>query len=187
MLRAMLIRAGASPFLQRQMSANPIARRLAGRFIAGDTLDEAERVTRHLNAAGVSVVLDFLGEHTGSVDQARQATGSYLAALDRIQERRLDANVSVKLTAMGLNLRPELAVEEAARVCARAREVGAMVGIDMESHEYVDPTLATVDALRREYDSEAIGVCLQAYLYRTCDDLERLNEWRVPVRLGKGA
>jgi proline dehydrogenase len=81
----------------------------------------------------------------------------------------------------------DLAIEEAARVCDRAKTVGAMVGVDMESHDYVDRTLRVVDALRARVDSEGIGVCLQAYLYRTGEDLETLNGWRVPVRLVKGA
>jgi proline dehydrogenase len=186
-LRATLLKAGGSPFLRRQMSANPLAKRVAGRFIAGDTLDDAERVTTELSAQGMSVALDFLGENTTSEQEAAAAAASYLAALDRIQERALDANISVKLTALGLDLRRQLAVDEMARLCARAKEVDAMVGIDMESHDYVDRTLAVVDVLRQRYDAEQLGVCLQTYLYRTPDDLERLNRWRVPVRLVKGA
>jgi proline dehydrogenase len=169
------------------MSANLVARRVAGRFIAGDTLDEAQRVIEELSVQGMSVALDFLGENCISEAEAHRTTASYIAALDRIQERGLDANVSVKLSAMGLDLRRELALDEATKVCERAKEVGAMVGIDMESHDYVDRTLAVVDALRGRYDSERIGVCLQSYLYRTPDDLEQLNQWRVPVRLVKGA
>ena len=187
MLRATLLRAGASPFLRRQMSANPIARRVAGRFIAGDTLDEAEGVVRELSGQGMSVALDFLGENCTSEGEANRTTSAYLAALDRIQEHALDANVSVKLSAMGLDLRRDLAMEQVFKVAARAKEVGAMMGVDMESHDYVDRTLAAIDALRQRYDSEGIGVCLQSYLYRTPDDLAQLNEWRVPVRLVKGA
>lgn len=187
MLRAILIRAGDSRLLHRQMTTNPVASRVAGRFIAGQTLGDAERVTRTLNGAGMAVALDFLGEHTIAEAQARAAAASYIAALDRVHLERLDANVSVKLTAMGLDLSAGLATEEAARVCARAKEVGAMVGVDMESHDYVDRTLNVVDTLRRRVESEGLGVCLQAYLYRTGEDLGTLNRWRVPVRLVKGA
>jgi proline dehydrogenase len=185
MLKATLLKAAGSPSLKRLVTRNPVARRVAGRFIAGDTLDEAERVIRTLNDRGVSVALDYLGENTESEAQARESTGAYLAALDRIQEGGLDANISVKLTAMGLDLRQELAIEEATRVAARGKEVGAMVGVDMEATVYVDRTLDIVEALKGSYDN--VGVCLQSYLYRTRDDLDRLNRAGVPVRLVKGA
>jgi len=185
MLKATLLKAAGSPSLKRLITRNPVARRVAGRFIAGDTLDEAERAIRTLNDRGVSVALDYLGENTESEAQARESTGAYLAALDRIQEGGLDANISVKLTAMGLDLRQELALEEATRVASRGKEVGAMVGVDMESTVYVDRTLDIVEALKGSYDN--VGVCLQSYLYRTRDDLDRLNRVGVPVRLVKGA
>jgi proline dehydrogenase len=185
MLKATLLKAAGSPSLKRLVTSNPVARRVARRFIAGDTLDEAEQAIRVLNDRGVSVALDYLGENTESEAQARESTGAYLAALDRIQEDGLDANISVKLTAMGLDLGQELALEEATRVAARGKEVGAMVGVDMEANAYVDRTLDVVETLRRSYDD--VGVCLQSYLYRTRDDLDRLNRARVPVRLVKGA
>jgi proline dehydrogenase len=185
MLKATLLKAAGSPSLKRLVTRNAVARRVAGRFIAGDTLDEAELAIRRLNQRGIPVALDYLGENTESEAQARESAGAYLAALDRIQESGLDANISVKLTAMGLDLRRELALEEATRVAARGKEVGAMVGVDMESNAYVDRTLDIVEALKGSYDN--VGVCLQAYLYRTRDDLDRLNQAGVPVRLVKGA
>jgi len=184
-LKATLLKAAASPTLKRQVTSNPVAWRVARRFIAGSHLDDAEQTIRELNGAGMSVALDYLGENTESEGQARAATAAYLAALDRIQEERLDANISVKLTALGLNIGPDLAAEEAAKVAARGKEVGAMVGVDMESHVYVDRTLELAAALKDSYDD--VGVCLQSYLYRTDDDLERLNRLGVPVRLVKGA
>jgi proline dehydrogenase len=185
MLKAALLKAAGSPSLKRLVTSTPVARRVAGRFIAGDTLDEAEQAIRVLNDRGVSVALDYLGENTESTARARESTGAYLAALDRIQEGGLDANISVKLTAMGLDLRQELALQEATRVAARGKEVGAMVGVDMESNVYVDRTLDIVEAVERSYDN--VGVCLQSCLYRTRDDLDRLNRVGVPVRLVKGA
>jgi proline dehydrogenase len=185
MLKATLLKAAGSPSLKRLVTSTPVARRVAGRFIAGDTLDDAEQAIRVLNDRGVSVALDYLGENTESTARARESTGAYLAALDRIQEGGLDANISVKLTAMGLDLRQELALQETTRVAARGKEVGAMVGVDMESNVYVDRTLDIVEAVERSYDN--VGVCLQSYLYRTRDDLDRLNRVGVPVRLVKGA
>jgi proline dehydrogenase len=184
-LKATLLKAAGSPTLQRQVTSNPVARRVASRFIAGNTLDEADRVIRELNAKGATVALDYLGENTESEAQAREATGAYLAALDRIQDHELDANISVKLTALGMDISPVLALEEASRVAARGKEIGAMVGVDMESHRYVERTVETVHRLEQSYDN--VGVCLQSYLFRTPDDLDRLNRWGVPVRLVKGA
>ena len=185
MLKATLLKAAGSPTLQRQVTSNPVARRVASRFIAGNTLDEADRVIRELNAKGATVALDYLGENTESEAQAREATGAYLAALDRIQDHELDANISVKLTALGMDISPELAVEEASKVAARGKEIGAMVGVDMESHRYAERTVETAHRLEQSYDN--VGVCLQSYLFRTPDDLDRLNRWGVPVRLVKGA
>jgi proline dehydrogenase len=184
-LKATLLKAAASPTLKRQVTSNPVAWRVARRFIAGDRLDDAERTIRELNGAGMSVALDHLGENTESHAQARGATAAYLAALDRIQDERLDANISIKLTALGLDLGSEIAAEEAAKVAARGKEVGAMVGVDMESAAYVDRTLDLVASLQESYDD--VGVCLQAYLHRTPADLERLNGLGIPVRLVKGA
>jgi len=184
-LRATLLKAAGSPTLRQQMTSNPVARRVARRFVAGDTLDDAERVIRALNADGIAVALDHLGENTESEGQARAATASYLAALDRIQEQGLDANISVKLTALGLDIGGRLADEEAAKVAARGKEVGTMVGVDMEAHPYVARTLELVERLQASYDD--VGVCLQAYLYRSGEDLARLNRSGVPVRLVKGA
>jgi len=184
-LKATLLKAAGSPTLQRQVTSNPVARRVASRFIAGNTLDDAVQVIRELNAKGVSVALDYLGENTESEAQAREATAAYLAALDRIQDHELDANISVKLSAMGLDISPALALEEASKVAARGKEIGAMVGVDMESHRYVEPTLETVHRLEQSYDN--VGVCLQSYLFRTREDLDGLNASGVPVRLVKGA
>jgi proline dehydrogenase len=184
-LKATLLKAAASPTLKRQVTSNPVAWRVARRFIAGGRLDDAERTIRELNAAGMSVALDHLGENTESQGQARGATTAYLAALDRIQDGGLDANISIKLTALGLDLGQDLAAEEAAKVAARGKEVGAMVGVDMESGAYVDRTLDLVASLEQSYDD--VGVCLQAYLHRTQADLERLNGLGIPVRLVKGA
>jgi proline dehydrogenase len=184
-LKATLLKAAASPTLKRQVTSNPVAWRVARRFIAGERLDDAERTIRELNAAGISVALDHLGENTESHQQARAAAAAYLAALDRIQDEGLDANISIKLTALGLDLGADLGAEEAAKVAARGKEVGAMVGVDMESAGYVDRTLDLVASLQESYDD--VGVCLQAYLHRTPDDLARLDDLGIPVRLVKGA
>jgi proline dehydrogenase len=184
-LKATLLKAAASQTLKRQVTSNPIAWRVARRFIAGGRLDDAERVIRELNGDGMSVALDHLGENTESQGQARAATAAYLAALDRIQDGGLDANISIKLTALGLDVGHDLAADEAAKVAARGKEVGAMVGVDMESHVYVERTLDLVASLKGSYDD--VGVCLQAYLHRTPEDLERMNRLGIPVRLVKGA
>jgi len=185
MLKATLLKAAGSEFLRRQVTANPIARRVADRFIAGNTLDEAEQAIHAINAGGASVALDYLGENTESEAQARESTASYLAALDRIHDRGMDANISVKLTALGLDIRQDLAREEASKVAARGKEVGAMVGVDMEAAVYVGRTLDIVEDLKRDYDN--VGGCGTGRTGRRRDDLERLNRLGIPVRLVKGA
>src|SRR4029453_5589222 len=182
---ATLLKAAGSPTLQRQVTSNPVARRGAARFIAGNNLEAPDRGICEVNPRGASVALDYLGENTESEAQARESTAAYLAALDRIQDHQLDANISVKLTALGLDVRPELALEEASKVAARGKEIGAMVGVDMEAYQYVEKTIETVGRLKQSYDN--VGVCVQSYLFRTRDDLDRLNAWGVPVRLVKGA
>ena len=148
MLRAVLIKASDSPSLKRHLTLNPVAKRVVSRFVAGDTLDEAAAAVRVLNDRGAAVALDFLGENTTSPHLAAEATRSYIAALDRIEQAQLDANVSVKLTAMGLDLDPDLAAEQAGQVLERAKTVGAMVGVDMESQRYTGPTIDMVERLR---------------------------------------
>ncbi len=169
------------------VSRNGLARRFASRFVAGQTLDETVPAVRQLNARGITASLDLLGESVSSDNEAHAAGGEYVRVLDRIAAERLDANISVKLTAMGIDMSEELCVQIMQTILERARDQGTFVRIDMESSAYTEPTLRLFE--NRFYPSfrEHVGVVLQSYLYRSQADVEHANALRCRVRLCKGA
>lgn len=187
MLRSTLLYLSNQPRVFRFMRKNRLARLFARRFVAGEMLDDALAAAGALNAKGISVSLDELGESVTSERDARATRDQYLETLDRIAAAQLDANVSVKLTAMGLDISEELCVSLMQDLLDRARRLGNFVRIDMESSAYTDRTLSLFE--ERFYPSyrEHVGIVLQSYLYRTWTDLQRALELRCRVRLCKGA
>ena len=173
------------PWARQLVTRSRLGQRVAGRFVAGDTLEDGMRAARRLNAQRIGAMLDLLGENVSSPAQAGEVTDSYVAALKRIHESSsIDCNISVKLTQLGLDLSYDLCMENAERVLSAAAERGTLVMIDMESHRYVDATLRAHRELRQRFPR--IGVCVQAYLYRTQSDVFALPEAST-VRLCKGA
>lgn len=170
----------------RRMVTGGIGRRVALRFVAGEELEDALEVVKVLNGRGMSVSLDYLGENVTDAGTAQAATDVYRAGIERIEAAGLRANISVKLTQMGLDIDPEFALGNAAVVVARAAEADTSVTLDMEDHRYTDRTIDTCLRLAHRYPGR-IGVAIQAYLYRTPEDLERLIAAGVHVRLCKGA
>lgn len=170
----------------RRMVTGGIGRRVALRFVAGEDLEDALEVVKVLNGRGMSVSLDYLGENVTDAGTAQAATDVYRTAIERIEAAGLRANISVKLTQMGLDIDPEFALGNAAVVVARAAEADTSVTLDMEDHRYTDRTIDTCLRLAHRYPGR-IGVAIQAYLYRTPEDLERLIAAGVHVRLCKGA
>lgn len=187
MLRSTFLYLSNQPRLQKFVSRNRFARRMARRFVAGETLAEALDAVAALNKQGITASLDLLGESVTREEEARASAREYLAILDRIHERKLDANVSVKLTAMGLDIAEDLCVANMQEILARARQYGSFVRIDMEASDYTEKTLKLFE--HRLYPSypENVGVVLQSYLYRTAEDTERAVTLRCRVRLCKGA
>jgi proline dehydrogenase len=171
--------------LQRFVTRQRLTASLAYRFVAGDHLDDAVRVVTDVNRRGWSASLDHLGENVTEEQAARAATEDYLAAFERIASERLNANVSIKLTQLGLDISPELCQELLTRVLERAQQLDNFVRIDMEGSAYTQRTLDLVLALHERYPN--CGVVLQSYLYRTADDIARVNAAKVRVRLVKGA
>jgi len=162
-----------------------LGRRVAGRFVPGTTLDDAMRAARELDQAGIATMLDYLGENVTSPEQASAAADAYVLALKRIHEAEdLNANISVKLTQVGLDLAYELCMENAERVMTAASEGDTLVMIDMESSEYVDPTLRAHRDLKERYPR--VGLALQSCLRRTAVDVHGLPKESI-VRLVKGA
>jgi proline dehydrogenase len=187
MLRKTLLYLSNQPQVFRFIRSNGLAKKFAGRFVAGETLPEALVAVKALNAKGITASLDLLGESVTNDREARAARDAYLDLLNRIHEQGLDANVSVKLTAMGLDISEELCVSIMQDVLTRARELKTFVRLDMESSAYVDRTLKMFyDRLYPSF-KEHVGIVLQSYLYRTRDDVERAVEARCRVRLCKGA
>lgn len=159
---------------------------MAGRFVAGTSLDDALTAAARVNAQGMSVSLDCLGESVLTEDEARAGALLYRELLDAIQRRGLDANVSLKLTQMGLDLSPDLARELTRDLVERAAVMGSFVRIDMEGSPYTDATLTLTEQLHRLFPGH-VGTVLQAYLYRTQADAERLLGQGIRIRLCKGA
>ena len=187
MLRTALLYLSNQPRVFRFVRNNKLAKRFARRFVAGETLEDALRAIQGLNAKGISASLDLLGESVTNEREARAAGAAYVGMLDRIAERRLDANVSVKLTAMGLDISEDLCVSIMHEVLRNAHSLNTFVRLDMESSAYTERTLRLFeDRLYPAYKNH-VGIVLQSYLYRTWSDVERAVQMRCRVRLCKGA
>lgn len=187
MLKSTLLYLSNQPRVFRFVRNNRLAKSFARRFVAGETLDDALAAVRALNAKGITASLDELGESVTNAREARATRDQYLGILDSIAAARLDANVSVKLTALGIDISEELCVTLMQDLLDRARQHRTFVRIDMESSTYTDITLRLFE--ERFYPSyrEHVGIVLQSYLYRTWTDVERAIELRCRVRLCKGA
>jgi proline dehydrogenase len=187
MLRSSLLYLSNQPRIFRFVRNNKLAKKFASRFVAGETLETALAAVKTLNAAGITASLDLLGESVTNEREARAAGNAYLGILDRIHELRLNANVSVKLTAMGLDISEELCVAIMHDVLGRAQAYNTFVRLDMESSEYTERTLRLFyDRLYPAY-KENVGIVLQSYLYRTSADVDQAVQSRCRVRLCKGA
>src|SRR5579862_6113672 len=187
MLRQVLLYLSNQLRVAQFVRHNAIAKRFADRFVAGESLEKVLDVVATLNAKGISASLDLLGESVHSEQEARAAGREYLHLLDRIHERGLDANVSVKLTAMGLDISEDLCVTIMHDVLGRARDYRTFVRLDMESSAYTERTLRLF--YERFYPTypEHVGIVLQSYLHRTEQDVGRAVDARARVRLCKGA
>jgi proline dehydrogenase len=187
MLRKTLLYLSERKALHSFAVNNRLARRFASRFVAGETLDTAVAAVRELNGRGISASLDVLGESVTSVEEARSSATMVVETQERIAAERLDCNVSVKLTQMGLDLDGALCAENMRRILERGRDLGMFVRIDMESSAH---TQRTLDLFEQEFlpvHGDRVGIVLQSYLRRTADDVERLIGAGARIRLCKGA
>jgi proline dehydrogenase len=185
MLRSLLLQLSESPRLARWVMKNGASRRLAQRFVAGASLEEAVAAARELNRAGRLVSLDYLGESVADEGEARAAGETYAALFDRIAAEKVDANVSLKLTQLGLDLGEELCRELLERIIERAARNNNFVRIDMEGSAYTQRTVEVCKRARAK--SPAVGTVLQSYLYRTEQDVRDLIGIGCRIRLCKGA
>lgn len=162
-----------------------VSRRVSRRFVAGETLDDAVAAARAVNRAGQAASLDLLGENVTNEAGARRTAEGYLAIFDRIAREKLNANVSLKLTQLGLDLGEALCEELIEKIAAHATSQGNFVRIDMEGSAYTQRTLGIVRRVRAKY--AGVGTVVQAYLYRTEQDVQELLTARCAIRLCKGA
>ncbi len=173
--------------LQNIALHNGTARKFALRFVAGETLSQAVSAIEALNKQGITATFDHLGENISTEAEARAAADSYIEVLKRIESSKINSNVSLKLTQMGMDIDEDLCFQNVARICACARDFNNFVRIDMESSAYTDRTLAIFRRLWHESGYRNVGVVLQAYLYRTEQDVKEMNKLGARVRLCKGA
>lgn len=186
-LRQLLLWASRRQQIKRAVTAAPVTRGVVRRFVAGEDIDDALRVTRELTDEGLLVTLDHLGEDTLDAAAARAAVDAYRSLAHRLSEEGLAgrAEMSVKLSAVGQALDEAMAVDNARLICEAARIAGTAVTIDMEDHTTTDSTLHIVGLLRRDFPST--GAVLQASLHRTEEDSRTLGVPGSRVRLCKGA
>ena len=185
MLRSLLLYLSERESPKKLLMGNPLGRRLASRFIAGEELADALRVIRRLNSEGFMVTLDCLGESVQEAAAAEAACQTYLQLLDRLAAEKLDSHVSVKLTQLGLAIDEGLARRNLARLAESAARHHNFVRVDMEGSAFTDATLrvfCSVDAPRH-----VMGIALQSYLHRTEADVDELLKRGVRIRLVKGA
>jgi proline dehydrogenase len=186
-LRSLLLYLSRAGWARAMMTGFPPAWLVAKRFVAGETVDEAMSAAQELNSRGLLVTLDFLGESVQDAAEANAACEQILYLLDRMHAAGIDANVSLKLSQLGLKIDENLAVNNLRRILTRARQYGRRVRVDMEESAVVDVTL---DIYRRLRDGEGftnVGVVIQSYLFRSEEDVRRLIAEGAWVRLVKGA
>lgn len=187
-LRSAFIALSRNRSLRRFGERSRLGVKLSSRFVAGMEIEDALRVAEAVNRQGMAVTLDALGESVTNEMEAHQAADVYHRLLDAIAARKLNSNVSVKLTQMGLTLSPALAESIARALADHARSIGSFVRIDMEDSSLTAKTLEIVRRVHAQAGlGGSIGIVIQAYLYRSQSDIEQLLAEGIRVRLCKGA
>jgi proline dehydrogenase len=185
MLRATLLKLSESPRFAKWVTSNGTTRRMARRFVAGETLDEAIAAARTCNNAGMLVSLDYLGESCSTTADAQHARDAYLGVFERIDREKIHANVSCKLTQLGLDLNNEFCEGLVLSIAERAAAYDNFLRIDMEGSVYTQRTVELVKRVRSS--TPAVGTVIQSYLYRSEKDIQDLLAYGCRIRLCKGA
>lgn len=178
-------------YLAKSQSTNKLAKRYgmrlgANRFVAGDTIKSAIATIQQLNDHGILATVDHLGEFVSSDEEAIQAANFCIQTLDAIRESKVQSHISVKLTQLGLDISKDLCLNNMRKILTRAKEYGSFVRIDMEDYQHNSITIEVFKTLRKEFGA-TIGLVIQAYLYKSAEDLMALNEYHPNLRLVKGA
>jgi proline dehydrogenase len=185
MLRSTLLKLAESPGFAHWVTSNGPTRRMARRFVAGETLDEAIVAARHCNDIGMLASLDYLGENVATTADAQRARDAYLEIFERIAKEKLQANVSCKLTQLGMDLSAEFCEGLVLSVVERAAAYDNFLRVDMEGSIYTQRTVELVKRIRAR--NPAVGTVIQAYLYRCEGDIRDLLGYGCRIRLCKGA
>jgi proline dehydrogenase len=185
MLRSTLLKLCQSPRFAKWVTTNGTTRRMARRFVAGETLDEAIEAARACNRAGMAVSLDYLGENSANTTDAQRARDAYLEIFERIHKEDLNANVSCKLTQLGLDLNADFCQGLVVSIVELAARYENFLRVDMEGSAYTERTVDLVKRVRAR--NPAIGTVIQAYLYRSETDVQSLLACGCRIRLCKGA
>jgi proline dehydrogenase len=186
-LRRILLYLSGADWARQTVSALPPAQRVAARFVAGADRESALRTAAELNAAGMTVTLDFLGESVSSAFDAAAARKEITQLVERVAASEINAGVSIKLTQLGLRLGESVVEENLCAILETAQRHNIFVRIDMENSPVVDATLSLYQKMRNEHGFTNTGVVIQSYLYRSEHDVERLIQTGASIRLCKGA
>ncbi len=188
MLRSFLIYLSKAVWAQKLITGWGFAWKAASRFVAGDTIQDAIRVVRELNAKGINATLDRLGEHTSTLEEANAASDAIVQVLHEIDKAGVKANVSIKLTQIGMGLDEETCRQNLVRILEQAKKSNNFVRLDMEDTPYTDITINMyASMLERGFPSECVGMVQQSYLFRAEADTRSLLEKGARIRLVKGA
>jgi proline dehydrogenase len=187
MLRRILLYFSTAGWARNVATRWSVARRVARRFVAGETLEESIAVARTLKQKGIYATLDYLGESVRSAEDTAEVVAMYSQLIERIRVENLQSSVSLKLTHLGFDIGEELCVTNLRYILETAKANEVPVTIDMESTEYTDATLRIYRTMRDEYAYNLVGTVIQAYLYRSEQDLRELATEGSHIRLCKGA
>ena len=188
MLRSFFIHLSKAGWAQRLVTNWSFSWKAASRFVAGVGAEDAIRVVRELNAKGINATLDHLGEHTSTADEANNAADDILSILNEIDKSGVRANVSIKLTQIGMGLDEEICSQNLVRILEQVKKHNNFLRIDMEDTPYTDITISLYHSmLDRDFTSAYVGLVLQSYLFRSEEDTRKLLEEGTRIRLVKGA
>jgi proline dehydrogenase len=188
MLRSFIIYLSKADWAHDLVTKWGFAWRMASRFVAGEKMEDAERVVTELNSRGINATLDQLGEHTTNADEAIQSANGIIAILDDINKAGIKSNVSIKLTQIGMGMDNKLCVENLTRILDRARQYGNFVRIDIEDSPYTDTTIEIFNTmLANGFTVHTVGMAVQSYMLRAENDVRNLLEKGTSFRLVKGA
>ena len=188
MLRSLLISLSRAAWAQKLITSWSFAWRAASRFVAGERTEDVIRVIRELNKNGFSATLNYLGESISSAEEAEKATNEILKVLNEIDKADVKSNVSIKLTQIGIGLDENICRQNLVEILEQVKRCGNFLRVDMEDTPYTDITISLYHSmLERGFNQSQIGLVLQAYLFRTEEDLRKLLEIGTRIRLVKGA